>query len=59
LQFIGLLSKYSSLSSLIFILSLSTELLSLTCSSLLEWLSTVLFVLRNFSFSEFLLIFFF
>jgi hypothetical protein len=59
LQFVGLLSKYSSLSSLIFILSLSTELLSLTCSSLLEWLSTVLFVLRNFSFSEFLLIFFF
>jgi hypothetical protein len=38
------LSKNSSVFSLISILSLSPEILSSTCSSLLEWLLTVFFI---------------
>jgi hypothetical protein len=47
-------------SSLISILSLIPEILSSTCSSLLEWLSTAfLFDLRNFLFPGFLSDYFF
>jgi hypothetical protein len=46
-QILSILSKESSLFFLIFILSLSPEILSSTCSSLLEWLSTVFFCLTQ------------
>jgi hypothetical protein len=51
---LSLLSK-SSVFSLISILSLSAEILSSTCSSLLEWTSTVFFFnLMDFLFQGFL-----
>jgi hypothetical protein len=40
-QLLYYLTKISSVFSLIFILSLNSEILSSTCSSLLEWSSTV------------------
>jgi hypothetical protein len=40
-QLLSCLTKISSVFALISILSLSSEILSSTCSSLLEWLSTV------------------
>jgi hypothetical protein len=42
-QFLSLLSKNSSVFSLISVMSLSPEITASTCSSLLEWLSTVFF----------------
>jgi hypothetical protein len=55
------LIKISSVFSLIFILSLSTEFLSSTCSSVLEWPSTVFFCLTTgtFYFQDFCLHLFF
>jgi hypothetical protein len=44
LQLLSFLSKDSSVLSLISILPLSPEILSFACSSLLEWLSTSLFI---------------
>jgi hypothetical protein len=44
-QFFILLSKNSSTYSLIYVLSLSPEVLSSTLSSMLEWFSTLLFIL--------------
>jgi hypothetical protein len=42
-QFLSLLSKESSVFSLVSILSSSPEVQSSTCFSLLQWLSTVVF----------------
>jgi hypothetical protein len=44
LRFLSLLSKNFSVFSIISILSLSHDILSSICSSLLEWLSTVSFI---------------
>jgi hypothetical protein len=54
------LAKISFVFSLISILSLSSEILSSTCSTLLEWLSTVVFCLAKvtFYFQDFYLILF-
>jgi hypothetical protein len=46
-QLLSYLTKSSSVFSLISISSLSSEILSSTCSSLLEWPSTVFFVWLN------------
>jgi hypothetical protein len=43
-QFLSLLFKNSSVFSLMSMLSLSPEILSSTCSCLLEWLSTLFFI---------------
>jgi hypothetical protein len=55
------LTKISSVFSLIFILSLSSEILSSICSNLLEWPSSVLFCLTKgtFYFQHFCLILFY
>jgi hypothetical protein len=56
---LSILSKTTSISSLISILSLIPEILSSICSRWLEWLSTVsLFDLRTFYFQDFCLILF-
>jgi hypothetical protein len=58
-QLLTLLSKRSSVFSLIFIFSSSPEILSSTCSSLLQWLFLdFLFDLWNFLFPGFCLILF-